>query len=87
MAATLFGSGLLIPAPESPCASAMGMKGAILIGDGRGRTTRTNGLDADSAMPYTGTRRPTRATGTCSLPASLKWSGVQSIAGRADSAD
>jgi REP element-mobilizing transposase RayT len=34
----------------------MGMKGAFLIGDGRGRTTRTNGLDVESAMPYTGMR-------------------------------
>ncbi len=29
------------------------MKGAFLLGDGRGRTTRTNGLDAERTIPYT----------------------------------
>jgi hypothetical protein len=29
------------------------MQGAFLMGDGRERTTRTHGLDVESAIPYT----------------------------------
>jgi hypothetical protein len=44
---------LPIPAPESPCDSSMGMKGAFLIGDGEewnALEPRTNALDSARAM-------------------------------------